>query len=66
MEHAIGEIVTLSDGRKAEIVEQDFCEGCAFHKTNINCYAERKYVLGDCDAKRRTDHKNIIYKKIKD
>lgn len=35
MEHKIGEILTLPDGRKVEVVEtkHDSCEDCMFNKT---------------------------------
>ena len=61
MEHAIGTIVTLPDGRKAEVVEeivQDSCEGCIYK--NVDC--PKDYCCNDSD---RTDHKNIIYKEVK-
>lgn len=67
MEHKIGEIVTLPDGRKAEVVEARtameyyYCENCAYKgKGKSRCINE----LGRCEGKDRADHKNIIYKEI--
>ena len=67
MEHRIGTIVTLPDGRRAEVVEGKTCEGCAVRmKGIIACikWTERG-IIGTCYSARRTDHKNIIYKEIK-
>lgn len=67
MEHKIGEIVTLPDGRKAEVVEdtdlKNFCEGCIFNSKRGEWGCVN--VAGDCSAPDRSDHKNIIYKEIK-
>lgn len=61
MEHAIGEIVTLPDGRKAEVVEGQLdCSGCVF----LLGTAEECFEY-ECLRKYRTDHKNIIYKEVK-
>lgn len=63
MEHKIGEIVTLPDGRKAEVVEEPVscsCEGCILK--DESCYPT---ITGMCNDYDRTDHKNIIYKEIK-
>lgn len=68
MEHKIGEIVTLPDGRKAEVVESKTCEECAVRiKGMIACikWTERGKI-GACSSVRRSDHKNIIYKEIKE
>lgn len=64
MEHKIGEIITLSDGKKAEVVE-GLCENCVYHKIGYEFYCDipRQY---ECMANYRTDHKNIIYKEIKE
>lgn len=62
MEHAIGEIVTLPDGRKAKVVEDkklEQCRACIFG--NIDRCTGRT-----CLGIFRTDHKNIIYKEIKE
>lgn len=63
MEHRIGEIVTLPDGRKAKVVE-GLCPECCFHMRGFEvfCYAPREWKCMKVD---RTDHKNIIYKEIK-
>lgn len=62
MEHAIGSIVNLPDGRKAEVVESPcFCSGCVF----LPVTAEECFEY-ECLRKYRSDHKNIIYKEIKD
>lgn len=60
MEHKIGEIVTLPDGRKAEVVEDNGKYRC--HR----CYFCRSCYGRTCYHKERTDHKNIIYKEIKE
>lgn len=62
MEHRIGTIVTLSDGRQAEVVEACawcHCNGCKFILCAPLCHAVK------CHAVFRTDHKNIIYREIK-
>lgn len=62
MEHRIGEIITLLDGRKAEVVEDKElvqCRVCIFGKTSI-CKGR------NCLGVLRTDGKNIIYKEIKE
>lgn len=66
MEHKIGEIVTLPGGRKAEVVEGNSCYGCYLHERHLctNYYAAG-YIL-NCIPALRTDHKNIIYKEIKE
>lgn len=63
MEHKIGEIITLLDGRKAEVVESDIatCDGCVYQETY--CLNLR---LRNCGRRLRTDHKNVIYKEIKE
>lgn len=68
MEHKIGEIVTLPDGRKAEVVESKTCEECAVGmKGIIACikWTERGKI-GACYSARRSDRKKIIYKEIKE
>ena len=62
MEHKLGEIVTLPDGRKAVVVESDgSCHECVMTKRglcwNIKCIAAERVLI---------DHKNIIYKEIKE
>lgn len=67
MEHKIGEIITLPDGRKAEVVEtpEDNCGKCLFARAEevLDCM---DICDLDCAALHRTDRKNIIYKEIKD
>lgn len=61
-EHEIGEIITLPDGRKAEVVEEielSSCLGCIY--IDEACPAE--YC---CWCGARTDQKNIIYKEVKE
>lgn len=72
MEHKIGEIVTLPDGRKAEVVEWDGhtkrCDNCIFYKMWKAPYREECLnpdIYVKCCACERTDGKNIIYKEIK-
>lgn len=73
MEHKIGEIVTLPDGRKVRVVldtvEPSYlsifggCWECVFGKGG-----DRKYcadIAGECSEISRTDHKEIIYKEVK-
>lgn len=61
MEHKIGEIVTLPDGRKAKVVEDTTGAGCT------KCFLDDKDCHQfKCRASERTDHKNIIYKEIKE
>lgn len=63
MEHAIGEIITLPDGRKAEVMETKYniCDECMFNK--VDCAD----IVGIyCLPIYRTDHKAIIYKEFKE
>lgn len=61
MEHKIGEIVTLPDGRKAEVVEDAICVAC------VECFLFNRDCWDfECRAPKRTDHKYIIYKEIKE
>lgn len=65
MEHKIGEIVTLPDGRKAKVVnnrKRQDCNGCVF----ITQFCCLNYEDVFCDEFNRTDHKNIIYKEVKE
>lgn len=64
MEHKIGEVITLPSGKKAEVVECNevlscryciFCPAPYFSCQNLICMQEK-----------RSDHKNIIYKEIKE
>lgn len=66
MEHRIGEVVTLPDGKKAEVVE-GYCRDCVFRKTlweKGECW--KTDYIGECGDWSRTDGKNIIYKEIKE
>lgn len=57
MEHEIGTKITL------EVVERVAgCERCFFGKTRT-CLKNDDW---ECDAEYRTDHKNIIYKEVKE
>lgn len=56
MEHAIGKKITL------EVVEGNGCDGC-FFVNGDECLAPFTQV---CKYKARKDHKNIIYKLIKE
>lgn len=57
MEHSIGTKITL------EVVESDkACEGCYFEEL---CEYSGDIPI-ECWEKYRTDHKNIIYKEIKE
>lgn len=64
MEHAIGEIVTLPDGRKAEVMEGGQCVSCCLFGDLCNYMKWDKSL--ECSYRSRTDHKNIIYKEIKE
>lgn len=73
MEHKIGEIITLPDGRKAEVVEWDRqserCEGCIFYKKWKAPYREdclNTDLSVRCSKIFRSDNKDIIYKEIKE
>lgn len=70
MEHKLGEIVTLPDGRKAEVVEAtrskrySTCYKCIWFASNPICPSvSQKWK---CSKQGRTDGKNIIYKEIKE
>lgn len=58
MEHATGTRITL------EVVEvkHHTCEGCFFEKA---CEYWSDYFL-DCECNNRSDHKNVIYKEVKE
>lgn len=75
MEHAIGEIITLPDGRKVEVVEWDGqggrCDKCIFlvrneYRYGRNCSHPDTNWIVYCSKLLRRDHKNIIYKEVKD
>lgn len=57
MEHAIGTRITL------EVVEGEFCKGCFFDSAEEGCL---RPFDAYCSNIVRTDHKNIIYKEIKE
>lgn len=67
MEHAIGTKITFSNGEVAEVKEEpkNVCTECIFY--SLHC-REFKYfgIIGECEGKSRTDHKDIIYKEIKE
>lgn len=65
MEHAIGTRITLEDGRIAEVVEDagEVCDNCIFNVFD-SCLPQG--IGGYCTEEYRTDHKNIIYKEIKE
>ena len=62
VERQLGEIVTLPDGRKAEVVEDNYdivaCAVCLMYDTIGAC--------PNCLPNERTDRKNIIYREIKE
>lgn len=61
MEHAIGTKITL------EVVENnESCEECIFSEFKVCYKPERLGNRHDCFEEYRTDHKNIIYKEIKE
>lgn len=62
MEHAIGKVVELPDGRKAEVVEDSQYAECG-----QRCDMKTEHCfLYKCTDWERTDHKSIIYKEIKE
>ena len=62
----IGEIVTLPDGRKAEVKEAYYgCRDCAFYPS-CDCYDFKTKENTYCSCVVREDKKNIIYKEIKE
>lgn len=60
MEHAIGKKITL------EVVESNVQENCDECDLAYICCQELSSQRWQCVAEHRTDHKNIIYKEIKD
>lgn len=63
MEHKIGEIITLPDGRKAQVVENDSsCAECMFNYPDRYCLV----IAGSCIGMLRKDGIDIIYKEIKE
>lgn len=60
----MGMIVTLQDGRKAQVAK-GLCKDCVYHKIGYEDYCDipRQYY---CTMDVRTDHTNIIYKEIKE
>ena len=59
MEYTIGEIFEY-DGEWYQCCNTEiYCPGCAFFKTKCN-----SQVLGKCDAIKRTDGKNVVFKKL--
>lgn len=65
MEHTIGEIITLPDGRKAKVVMGIYCDECIFHAPR-GCEREKYFSLAFCSKRYRTDNAEIIYKEIKE
>lgn len=73
-EHKIGEIITLTDGRRLTVVEGSECSDCYFRNRIVSSDSGvpeckrllRQEILGWCIDVVRTDHKNIIYKEIKE
>lgn len=63
MEHAIGTKITLEVVKTTlEVVESkdDRCDGCYFDHF---CNKPKDWI---CYSQERTDHKNIIYKEVKE
>ena len=67
MEHAIGKIVTMPDGRKARVTQAPthllFCSACVFWEEYLGkggCPATFK-----CHKNEREDHTTIYYEEIK-
>lgn len=62
MEHAIGTRITLADGRVVEVVEGKGCQGCIANPFSYDTLC----LIKKCHSRNRTDHKNIIYKEVKE
>ena len=66
-QHPIGKVINLPDGRKVEVVEnkEELCLGCIWDE--VDCFGVLyRGIRGLCSKRNRTDHKNIIYKEIKE
>lgn len=58
--------MTLSDGRKIEVVRGKCSyKKCVFRAKRL-CTIIDEIGFAKCAAHSRTDHKNIIYKEVKD
>lgn len=53
----VGERITL------EVVESDVCSGCFFENKEDMCNANFELP---CSSKMRSDHKNVIFKEVKE
>lgn len=64
MERKIGEIFTY-DGKTYQVTEGIRCNGCAFNR-NAKCSTSSiiRELLGSCDAIRRIDKINVVFKEI--
>lgn len=62
MEHKIGTRITLEVVEIDSENEENSCNGCVFDRI-IDCI---RPIGWECGETTRTDHKNIIYKEVKD
>lgn len=71
MYHKIGKVVTVTNGRKT-IVEENkthACDGCIFEFQGVwQCCHWLRFIgiIGQCGKEERRDHKDIIYREIKE
>lgn len=63
MEHKIGEIVILSDGRKAEVKA---AKSHLFQCSDCVLFLENHCMTIKCHKNERKDHTTIYYKEIKE
>ena len=59
-EFKIGERITIT----LEVVEHNTCEGCFFKGIADYCGASPLRLM--CVSRHRSDHKNIIFKEVKE
>ena len=66
MERSIGEVFTL-DSNEFKVLESkdEFCFDCYFYKCGPNCSDSIvRETIGVCEDSKRSDLKNIIFKKV--
>lgn len=68
-DYVIGTIIELPDGIKVKVEQENdtLCSGCLFNTPGtFRCSKDLrlKSVVGLCSSLRRTDHKNVIFKKV--
>lgn len=69
-EYIVGTVITLSDDLKLKVEEDrgpEVCHGCFFNVPEpFGCRRDLRLesVVGFCSRLRRTDRKNVIFKKV--